>query len=114
MFRMHCLHRIVFRLRSLFGRHVKLNGLPFTVAGVMPPRFTGASWGAALSGFVPAAMLPELSQAHGRMIVNRGETGFFLMGRLQPGVTLAQARAAVGVAMARLVGDYPESFLPEM
>ena len=98
----------------IIGQLVKLNGLPFTVVGVTPPGFFGASWGTSLTGFVPATMLPQLSQAHGWMIFNRGETGFFLMGRLRPGSELTQVRAAMEVAMARLVQAHPQQFAPHV
>ncbi len=99
---------------TVVGQQVKLNGLPFTIVGITPPGFAGATWGAALCGFMPATMLPELSPAHGRMIFNRGDTGFFLMGRLRPGAGLDQARAAIDVVMARLLEDHPGSFAPHV
>ena len=45
---------------AIVGRAVKLNGVPMMVVGIAPPGFFGASWGTALSGFVPATMLPRL------------------------------------------------------
>jgi predicted permease len=86
---------------GMIGQAVKLNGVSFTTIGVTPPGFFGAAWGTALSGFVPATMLPQLSLAHGGMIFERGNTGFFMMGRLRPGVTVAQAQAASELLMAR-------------
>ena len=97
----------------IIGQPVKLNGVSFTVIGVTPPGFVGAAWGTALSGFVPATMLPQLSMAHGGMIDRRGDTGFFMMGRLQPGTSLDQARAAVDVLMARLVTNDPIHYAPQ-
>ncbi len=97
----------------VIGQQVKLNGVSFTVIGVTPPGFVGAAWGIALSGFVPATMLPQLSMAHGGMIGRRGDTGFFMMGRLQPGTSLDQARAAVDVLMTRLVTNDPIHYAPQ-
>jgi predicted permease len=97
----------------VIGQPVKLNGVSLTVVGVTPPGFVGAAWGTALSGFVPATMLPQLSMAHGGMINQRGDTRFFMMGRLQPGVSLDQARAAVDVLMARLVTNDPIHYAPQ-
>jgi predicted permease len=97
---------------NIVGRQVKLNGLPFTVVGVTPPHFSGAAWGKDLSGFVPAMMAPQLSPAGGGLIFGRGDTGFFLMGRLQDGVNLEQARAATAVALARLVKDHADEHAP--
>jgi predicted permease len=99
---------------EVIGQAIKLNGLPFTVVGVTPPGFVGATWGTALSGFVPATMLPQLSLAHGGMIYQRGDNGFLMMGRLRPGVSLDQARAAVDVLMARLVQSYPRQYVPQV
>ena len=92
---------------GIVGQVVKLNGVTFTVVGITPPGFVGASWGTALSGFVPASMLPQLAPGHASAFTNRGSTGFFLMGRLQPGAEYEQARAAAKVMMARLLKDYP-------
>jgi predicted permease len=90
----------------IIGQVVKLNGLPFTVVGVTPSGFVGAEWGTALSGFVPATMLPQMTPDRGQFISDRGDTAFFIMGRLQPGVSLTQARAAAALVMARLLKDY--------
>ena len=45
----------------IVGQTVKINGLPFTVVGVTQPKFVGAEWGTALSGFVPISMLPLMN-----------------------------------------------------
>ena len=97
----------------IIGQPVKLNGVSFTVIGVTPPGFVGAAWGTALSGFVPATMLPQLSLAHGWLIGNRGASSVFMMGRLQPGASLDQAQAAVDVLMARLVANDPKQHAPQ-
>ncbi|SPE23398.1 Permease [Candidatus Sulfotelmatomonas gaucii] len=90
----------------IVGQMVKLNGLPFTVVGVTPRGFVGAEWGTALSGFVPATMLPQMTPDRGQLISDRGDTAFFIMGRLQPSVSLTQARAAAALVTARLLKDY--------
>jgi predicted permease len=90
----------------IIGQVVKLNGLPFTVVGVTPRGFVGAEWGTALGGFVPATMLPRMTPDRGDLISDRGDTAFFMMGRLQSGASLEQARAASAIVMARLLKDY--------
>jgi predicted permease len=90
----------------IIGRPVKINGLPFTVVGVTQPKFVGAKWGTALSGFVPLSMLPLMNPGGNEVLTNRGNTSVFMMGRLQPGASLAQARAAAGLMMARIMKDY--------
>jgi predicted permease len=90
----------------IIGQLVKINGLPFTVVGVTQPKFVGASWGTALSGFVPISMLPLMSPSGNEFFFNRGSTFVFMMGRLQQGASLQQARAAAALVMARLMKDY--------
>jgi predicted permease len=90
----------------IIGQLVKINGLPFTVVGVTQPKFVGAKWGTALSGFMPLSMLPLMNPGGNEVLTNRGYTSVFMMGRLQPRVSLAQARAAVGLMMARIMKDY--------
>ncbi len=99
---------------GIVGQAVKLNGVLFTVVGVTGPGFLGASWGTALSGFVPATMLGEMTPARRGVLTGRGDTGFFLMGRLQPNASLAQARAAASVVMARLLQVYPDYHAPQI
>ncbi len=90
----------------IVGQTVKLNGLPFTVVGVTQPKFVGAEWGTALSGFVPISMLPQMNPGSAEVFFNRGATSVFLMGRLQQGASLAQARAAAALVMERLMKEY--------
>ncbi len=90
----------------IVGQLVKINGLPFTVVGVTQPKFVGASWGTALSGFVPISMLPLMNPGGNEVFTNRGYLSVFMMGRLQPGASLEQARATAALVMARIMKDY--------
>ena len=96
----------------IIGQLVKINGLPFTVVGVTQPKFMGAQWGTALSGFVPYTMLPRLNPGSNELFFNRGSTSVFMMGRLQPDASLVQARAAAALVMARLMKDYGPQHAP--
>ncbi len=98
---------------GIVGQAVKLNGVSFTVVGITPPGFVGAAWGTALSGFVPATMLGQMSPARSGVLFGRGDTGFFMMGRLQPDANLAQARTAANVVMGRLLQAYPDYHAPQ-
>ena len=64
----------------IVGQLVKINGLPFTVVGVTQPKFVGAQWGTALSGFVPISMLPLMNPRGNEVFTNRGYTSVFMMG----------------------------------
>jgi predicted permease len=90
------------------GRTIQLNGQPFTVIGVMPERFSGAEWSIAVSAWVPAVAMPRLFD-HGESLLNdRSAPAFKVMGRLRPGVSVAQARSAVDVVAKQLEAEYPQ------
>jgi predicted permease len=71
----------------IVGQKLILNDRPFTVAGVMPPSFDFASVfapGSRTDLFLPLPLTKEVDRA--------GNT-LFMIGRLKPGVTFAQAQA---------------------
>ncbi|MFN2566664.1 MAG: ADOP family duplicated permease [Gemmatimonadaceae bacterium] len=83
---------------SVIGRTITVNGRLHTVIGVMPPRFNFPERGEA---WVPFAV--QESQTHQR--ASRQFAG--AIGRLRPGVTLAQARADLATISAALQRQFP-------
>lgn len=84
--------------RSVLGETVILNGRPCKVIGVAADSFHGVTLG----------LLPELWRPASRdPSENRGGRGFFGVGRLQPGVTIDQARAALDLLARQLQQSYP-------
>ncbi len=77
---------------SAVGRDLVVNGVPLTIVGVTPPGFTGDIVGSAGDAWVPMAMQPALDP-HENLLVNRDASWLQMMGRMRPGVTVAQARA---------------------
>jgi putative ABC transport system permease protein len=90
----------------IVGQLVKINGLPFTVVGVTQPKFVGAQWGTALSGFVPISMLPLMNPGGNEVFTNRGYTSVFMMGRLAAGRQPCASPRRGDPVMARLLKDY--------
>jgi predicted permease len=79
---------------STIGRAITISGTPFTVIGVTPPGFFGIEVGTAPSLFVPILMQPTVVPVLGNL--PRLITGQFrVLTRLRPGVTAAQATAAL-------------------
>ncbi len=93
---------------SIIGRAVGLNGQGYTVVGVAPPGFVGTDRGLLAEFFVPVAMaeriMPDLARMQSRTA--RNASWLILNARLRPGVTRAQAVAAVNVVKQRLDDTY--------
>ena len=88
------------------GATVYLNGAPFTVIGIAPPSFHGSYDALATDLWVPL-MTYETVRPRGLPITRRGWGWLSATARLAPGVTLAEARAAVDAVTAQLVAEYP-------
>jgi putative ABC transport system permease protein len=91
---------------SIIGQSITLNGLSYTVVGVMPqgfepPQFSGIDFE---RPELWAPFAPDLSQwsRSGRAV----DTG---IARLKPGVTTAQAEAEMATIARQLQQQYPES-----
>ena len=87
---------------QIVGRPVTLNGQPFTVVGVMPAGFTGVTDEAQL-------WIPFAQYAPQPGMRDRGSRGFTVLGRLDQGVTRAEAQAELTTIAARLEREYPKT-----
>jgi putative ABC transport system permease protein len=86
------------------GRVIRLYGDPHTVIGVMPPEFQFPA--ARFEVWVPleSAMAASPAQAE-----NRSLRIFRALGRLKPGVSLAQAQSEVDAIAGRLESVHPDT-----
>ncbi|HLG55103.1 MAG TPA: ABC transporter permease [Vicinamibacterales bacterium] len=96
---------------SIVSRSVRINGRPFTIIGVASPAFRGTEALVRVAGYVPAWMFDTFRAALGpsSILEDRAVRTFTVLGRLKPGVSLAQARAALDVKAAGLARDYPST-----
>ncbi len=95
--------------RQAVGRTVRINDKPFSVVGVTPPGFFGAEPGSVPDVFVPmhaqaviesaGVMTSTLNRNH----LNPNYYWIEIMGRLAPGVSLAQAQAVLAPQFRRFV-----------
>jgi putative ABC transport system permease protein len=98
--------------RDVVGRSVQLNGEPYQIVGVAPYGFDVSGWpnitrnaGATKVDFwTPMAFKLE-ETANDR----RGSHYLVVVGRLKPGVTVAQARAELELIATQLAQQYPDS-----
>ncbi len=94
---------------GVIGRTVQLNRRAYTVIGVLAPQFKGMYPMVDTDMYLPMMMANDLNPAGSDRLTTRGSRSLFLVGRLKPGVSLAQAGVAVGAISARLEKQYPES-----
>jgi predicted permease len=94
---------------DIVGRAIELNGRPFTVIGVGPPRFSGTSIEFAADFFVPA-MMEEIISPGSDGLRDRRARRARILGRLKTGVTLAEADAALRVLAANLLRQDPAAW----
>ncbi len=92
------------------GRRIRLNGVEFTVVGVVPATFTGMNQFVRNDFYAPIMMWPRLlSDLEARPLEDRSLRAVTIKGRLAPGVTMAQAQAEVALIGADLARQYPET-----
>src|SRR5215471_9571597 len=85
---------------GVIGRDIVLEGVKHTVIGVVPPAFNYPSKKAEV--YVPASYGPQ-------QLAQRDNHSLWVVGRLKPGVTLAEAQAEMHAIAKSLEKDYPQS-----
>ena len=83
------------------------NPVVLTVIGIAPPQYTGAFRGLASEAWVPINMMPALEPATANARLTRLSRWLTLVGRLQPGVMIEQARARFDVLSREMQANYP-------
>jgi len=96
---------------SIVGRTVDLNRRSFTVVGVAPGAFHGSSSPTETDAWAPLSMIWEVRNQGTYFLSARDARGWQDLARLQPGVSIAQADAAVATMDAQLAKSYPNSNL---
>ncbi|MGH9160515.1 MAG: ABC transporter permease, partial [Vicinamibacteraceae bacterium] len=82
--------------RGVVGSSIRLNGTPFTVIGISAPGFEGTAAGIPTQMWAPVTMRPAITIPWDEL-ENERSAWFYLFGRLEPGVTIEQAQAAMRV-----------------
>jgi predicted permease len=89
---------------NVIGRQIRVNSVPRTVIGVLPPAFRFLSFDARV--FLPLASRPEERAASQR---HSGGNVTQMIARLQPAATLAQAQSQLDAQNATLEVDDPQA-----
>ena len=90
---------------DVVGRSVKINGLAYTVIGVMPREFFGTELLLAPELWVPMAMEPQIEPGND-WLDNRNTWNCWVLGRRKPGVSTAQAQAELNTILTQLAHDF--------
>ena len=93
---------------SAVGLTVKLNGYPFEVIGVAPDRMLRAGLLFSSDLWVPMMMEGEAMPGQSFKLTSRNETFLNVIGRLRPGLTLAQARAEATTLAESMEREHPK------
>ena len=94
---------------AVIGTQVRVDGKTATVVGVAAKEFHGLYSGVDMDGYMTLGSLISLDAFHRDFFSTRAVRSLTIFGRLKPGVTVAQAQAAVTVAARTIARQYPES-----
>jgi macrolide transport system ATP-binding/permease protein len=94
---------------AVLGRQMRLGGLDFTVIGVAPASFSVMHLALPPAYYVPIAMSPQLNRSPSEILQRRNVRSLEVRGRLDPGVSLEQAREETTLIARALEESYPDT-----
>lgn len=95
--------------RSVAGRIARVNGIDFTIVGVMPAEFPGPDRFVRPDFYVPMMMWSRLSGQVQDPLSTRDLRILDVKGRLKPGVSQGQAEAEAASIGSALAAEYPQT-----
>ena len=98
---------------NLVGKTMTLNGQSYTIIGIAPEQFTGSMVMYNVDMWVPMMMQTQLIPTHPDWLTDRRVDWLNLLGRLKPGVSMAQAEADLNLIDSQLTHDDPDIIHPE-
>src|SRR4051794_14748757 len=98
------------RSPAVLGRLIRVNGAEFTVVGVAPESFTGPQAFVNPEIYIPMhAYAQAIPEATADNLTSRKKRSAVVLGRLKPGVTLAEAQSELRTIARGLAAQYPEA-----
>ena len=93
---------------TVIGRHVRVEGQPAVISGVVPRSFRGTFMAVEIDGYVAlddyGVLMPDVTRW---LYNNRKAKALHVFGRLKPEVSLSEAQARMDVLMATLGTEHP-------
>jgi predicted permease len=93
--------------KSIVGRQITLNNLPFTVVGVTPKGFIGTEIAYAPEVFAPMMMAKQIEPGS-TWLDSRDDDNLFVVGRLKDGVTRQQAESSLKILTDEIGKEHPQ------
>jgi predicted permease len=97
---------------NVLNRKLKLGATIYNIIGVAPPEFFGTKVGAAPDMWIPLSMVKAVPPNYGGYKDNFSES-LLILGRLKPGVSLAQATSNVNVLFRQILLGFPDAKLSQ-
>lgn len=94
---------------AILGKVVRLGPASMTVIGITPEPFAGVNGFVPVEAFVPATEGALVEPRWMDLLTDRFEESFFLIGRLRPGVAVAEAAVQLDVLAAALAAEHPDT-----
>jgi predicted permease len=94
---------------AIVGRILHIDGVPVTIVGVAPAGHAATlNMGVHTDFWLPIGALPAFRGSERVFERRLDEPAYFIKARLQPGVTVARAQAAMSALGARLAREFPK------
>ena len=93
--------------KDVIGKQVMVDGKPATIIGVTPRKFQGTHSLIDMDAYLPLGNGRNVGGLPPMATISRRARVFRVLGRLQPGVSLAQAQSSLNVIAGRLAAQYP-------
>jgi predicted permease len=97
---------------SVLNKKLKIGSTIFTIVGVAPPEFFGTRVGDSPDIWIPLSMQKEVPPNYNGYTDNFSES-LYLMGRLKPGTTMAQAATNVNLLFRQILLGFPDAPLSQ-
>lgn len=94
---------------GVIGRSIRVNRQQLTIIGVVPEEFRGTLPGLTFSIWIPITMGPQLNAMPEWMLRDRQSRICLAFARLNPGVTISQARAEIASLAHELAAREPRT-----
>ena len=97
---------------SVLNKKLKIGATIFTIVGIAPPEFFGTKVGDSPDIWIPLSMQKEVPPNYDGYTDNFSES-LYLIGRLKPGTTMAQAATNVNHLFKQILRGFPDAPLSQ-